>query len=236
VSELKLELISSTLKQPTWRQCLDSWSVHTIREWSTMLMENDLTRQGLLESYQTAFEGSAADILMFVHDDLIIHDPLWNMRVLHEFKDPEVGMVGFAGALGHGSNDLYTSPYKLSNMARQNFLSNMVNAEANGERFSGSCDVSVLDGMALAIRRSLLLDMGGFPLDTIVGYFMYAEWMCCMTRRLGKRIRLVGCQCEHLSGKSTGLNPNLKVEFEAEHEYVFNEFRDVLPAMVKGPR
>src|SRR5271168_4243751 len=112
---MKLELISATLKQPSWRQCLDSWSAHTIREWSTRLMENDLTGQGLLESYQTAFEESAADILMFVHDDLIIHDPWWNMRVLHEFKDPEVGMVGFAGALGHGSNVLYTSPYKLSN-------------------------------------------------------------------------------------------------------------------------
>ena len=233
---MTLELISATLKQPTWRECLDSWSKHTLREWSTRLMENDLTGQSLLESYQTAFEQSSADILLFVHDDFIMHDPLWNTRVSQEFKDPDVGMVGFAGAVGHGSSDLYTSPYKLSNLARQRFLSNLVNAEANGDRFSGTCDVSVLDGMALGIRRSLLLDMGGFPLDTVIGYFMYAEWMCCMARRFGKKIRLIGCQCEHLSGKSTGLNPNLKLAFEAEHEYVYNEFRDVLPAMARGPQ
>jgi GT2 family glycosyltransferase len=229
---MKLELISATLRQPTWRECLDSWSKNTLREWSTRLMENDLTGQGLLESYQTAFDESEADILLFIHDDLIMHDTLWNMRLLHEFKDPKVGMVGFAGALGHGTDDLYTSPYKLSNMARQGFRSNMVDAEKHGERFSGACDVSVLDGMALAIRRSVLLDMGGFPLDSVIGYYMYSEHLCCMTRRLGYRIRLLGCYCEHLSGKSTGLNPNLKLAFEAEHEFIWNEFRDVLPGRV----
>lgn len=233
---MKLELISATLKQPTWRECLDSWSAHTLREWSTRLMENDLTGQSLMESYQTAFEESPADVLGYIHDDLVMHDPLWYQRVMREFQDDEVGLVGFAGALGHGSIDLYTSPYKLSNLGRVGFVSNMRDAETHGVRFGGSCDVSVLDGMALFVRRELLAECGGWPLGGPVGYIGYDYWMSCMARRHGYHVRVVGCACDHLGGKSTGLNKDLDPQFEEAHLKIWEEFRDVLPGRVGGGR
>jgi GT2 family glycosyltransferase len=193
-------------------------------------MENDLTGQELLESYQTATNDSTADILGFLHDDLICHEDYWDRRVLKEFDDPAVGIVGFAGALGHGAPNLYTSPYHLPNLARQDFISNMTNAEAHGRRFTGECDVAILDGLALFVRREILLRAGGW--DLLATYFMYSEWLCCEARRQGYRIRLVGCNVDHLGGKSSSM-VQLKDDYQEAHRYFYENNRDVMPFRVK---
>jgi GT2 family glycosyltransferase len=231
---LTLELISATLKQPTWRECLDSWSANTLREWSTRLMENDLTGQGLLESYQSAYEESNADILAFVHDDLTVLDPLWYERVLQEFKDDSVGMIGFGGALRLGHHDIYRIPYDPMQLARYEFISNMTDAETHGTRFKGSCDVSTLDGMALFVRRSVLLDAGGWPLDTPLGYYLYDHWLACQVKRQGLRTRLLGVLCDHPGGKTLGKGRSQEEWIEA-HRYFYDNFKDCLPMTVKSP-
>lgn len=233
---LTLDLISATLKWSGYKYCLASWADGDIAPtgWNARLMENDLTGESLMESYQRAFEESTADIIGYIHDDLICHDHLWHQRVKQEFSDESIGLVGFAGAKGHGALDLYTSPYKLSNLGRERFMSNLIEAEQHGERFAGSCDVSVLDGLAIFARRDLLVRCGGWPQNCAIGYIGYDYWICCMARRFGYRIRLVGVACDHLGGKSTGLNPTLgDGNFQIAHRAIYDEFRDVLPARVK---
>jgi GT2 family glycosyltransferase len=232
---MKLELISATLKQPTWRECLDSWSKNTLREWSTRLMENDLTGQGLLESYQTAFDESEADILGYVHDDVTVHDPLWYGRVMQEFNDPSVGLVGFCGALRLGHHDIYRIPYDPMQLARYEVMSNMTDAESHGERFKGSCDVSTLDGFALFVRRSALLDCGGWPVETPVNYWMYDNYLAALMKRHGYRTRLVGVSCSHLGGATKGSGRS-REEWVTAHWYFYDELKDVLPMSVRGPR
>jgi len=225
---LSLELISATLRWPGHEDCLKSWN------YQVTILDNAASGDSLMESYQKATEASRCDILAFVHDDLVCLDPLWYERVLQEFSDPRVGLVGFAGALGQGSDDLYTAPYKLSNLGRIGFRSNLREAEKHGARFEGSCDVSVLDGLALFVRRDILIGARGWPLDTPIGYIGYDYWLCCITRLFGYRIRLVGVAVDHLGGKSTGLNPKLgDANFEAAHRYIYENFRKVLPARVK---
>ena len=131
----------------------------------------------------------------------MIYEKDWDLRVLREFNDPTVGMVGFAGALGHGHPDLYKVPYHLPNLARQNFMSNMRSAETHGARFTSERDVAVLDGCALFVRRSILKKWGGWPKNRIIDYFLYSEWLGCEVRRQGYRIRLVGVDFEHLGRK-----------------------------------
>ena len=232
---MTLELISATLRQPTWRECLDSWSKHTIREWSTRLMENDLTGQGLLESYQTAFEESNADILGMIHDDCTIHDPLWFPRVMREFNDPSVGMVGFCGALRLGHHDIYKIPYDPMQLARYEVMSNMTDAEGHGERFKGSCDVSTLDGFALFIRRSALLDCGGWPVGTPVGYYMYDNYLAALMKRHGYRTRLVGVSCSHPGGATKGSGRS-REEWGNAHQFFYDNLKDVLPMSVRSPK
>lgn len=206
---------------------------------------------GMLGAYQSGFQRTSdADILAFLHDDLIIHDKDWADRVLAEFEDPQVGLVGFGGALGHGSPSLYREPYDYHQLGRSDFLSNMDDAEAHGKRFTGSCDVAVLDGFALIVRREILgcirldpspnytdlasREVSGWPLNTSIGYACYDYWLSCMTRRLGYRIRLVGVSCHHLGGQTfvklgIGKDPKHWEQYLASHEFIAQEFKDVLP-------
>jgi len=90
----------------------------------------------------------------------------------------------------------------------------------------------VLDGFALFVRRSILDKVGGWPVNEKYGYWLYSEWLCCETRRQGYRIRLVGVDCEHLGGKSSG-HIATSPSYEEAHHYLWENNRDMLPYRVK---
>lgn len=190
--------------------------------------------QGMLPAYDYGFHQTSSEILAYLHDDTIINDPDWVQRVMKEFEDPTVGLVGFGGALGHGDPRMYKKPYEYQQLARNQFVSNMVDAENHGQRFTGQCDVAVLDGFALIVRREVLERAGGWPLETPIGYVCYDYWLSCMTRRLGYRIRLVGVPCAHLGGRTFvklgfGKDPAHWQQYIDSHRYIYDEFKDVLP-------
>ena len=180
----------------------------------------------VLEAYQYIFEKTREPILALIHDDCKIHEQNWDLRVLKQFEDPQVGLVGFGGATRHGSADLYTTPYHLPNLGRVNFMSNMRNAEAHGARFTGERDVAVFDGFAIFIRRSILEKIGGWPMEA--GYFMYCEAICCEARRQGYRLRLVGVDCDHLGGKTASM-VQVKDSHADSHLWLYSRYKDVLP-------
>lgn len=216
---MKIDLCSATWFQPEMPRCIASWNRPVLL----------IPRMSILPAYQKALEMTSGDVIGYVHDDLICRDPEWEARVLREFESPDVAVVGFAGGKGHGHAAMYQVPFTPSSMGRVGFCSNLVNWHVHGAHLTDAKDGAVLDGIALFIRRSFLEGIGGWPLNTPVSYFMYTEWLCCMARRHGRRIRIVGVACEHLGGKSTGLNPDLNPDFQGEHRWLYEEFRDVLP-------
>ncbi len=183
------------------------------------------------QCFEVVYRGTTEPILAYIHDDVVIHERGWDQRVLREFDDPQVGLVGFAGGRGHFLPQAYQQPFHIPNMIRRDFISNMRDAEKHGKRFTGECDVAVLDGLALFVRRSVLDAWGGWPLDKPVSYFLYSENLCCEVRRQGMRIRLVGVDCTHLGGKSSGTP--LPYSYEEEHRYLWENSKDVLPCYVK---
>lgn len=228
LSSQDLQLCVATWEQPLWKDCVNTWNLSASRTYPIAIA----TRMNILPAYQWLLENTTAPIIFYGHDDLRILEKDWDLRLLREFADPTVALVGFAGAPGHGHPAMRSQPYHHSAMGRVGFRSNLLNAERHGRRFTGSCNVAVLDGLAFAVRRSVLEELGGWPIDSVISYYQYAEWLACSVRRLGQRIRMIGVSCEHLDGKSTGLNPNLNPDFEAEHRWMFDNFADVLPAEV----
>lgn len=177
--------------------------------------------------------------LAFIHDDVIIRDIGWDERALREFADPTVGVVGFGGATGLGHPQIYQIPYELPQLARHGYASNVDDWRTHGGHFEGSRDVAVLDGFSLIVRRELMDKLVRWPVDKLV-FHNYDFWLCCMARRLGYRVRQVGVRCHHLGGRNSTrpryngwLQERLgktdsDVHREA-HEFVYEEFRDVLP-------
>lgn len=209
-----------------WRKCVNNWEENACISHPYIIVRNLPIPIG----FQAMYMGTTEPIIAYIHDDLMIHEFGWDDRVLRQFEDPSVGLVGFAGALGHGEPKMYQEPFRIQNLVRRGFRSNLRDAERHGGRITGEIDVSVLDGLALFVRRSVLDACGGWPVNKPVGYFLYAEWLCCEVRRQGLRIRMVGVDCEHLGGKSSGAP--LPYTYEQEHEYFYEANKDVMPAWV----
>src|SRR5262249_39261521 len=87
-------------------------------------------------------------------------------------------------------------------LARGAYLSNTDDAESHGRRFTGSCDVAVLDGFALIMRRELLSRVGGWPVGALP-FHCYDYWACGTGHQLDYRIRMVCCSCQHWGGASS---------------------------------
>lgn len=210
-----------------WLQCVRSWTMTASDKHYVRVIPN----MNVMDALQSGYENSRQDILAYIHDDVEIYEKGWDSRVLDCFNDPTIGVVGFGGALGHGAPHLYTTAYHLPNLARQNFLSNMRSWQKHGGNFTGERDVAILDGFAIFVRRSILEKAGGWPVDKPYGYFMYSEWLCCEARRQGFRIRLVGVDCEHLGGRSSGhISPS--ENYQLAHSYFYEHNRDVMPFKV----
>lgn len=246
---MKLAIITAHAGADTLQECASSWGFTQVAKplLGMTSADFDLTgklpalyvvngQQGMLPAYQAAFEICKADVLAFLHDDLIVKEPyqeVWS-RVLDEFQDPQVGLLGFGGAKDHGDPQIYKIPYDYRQLGRSRFMSNMEDAEVHGQRFTGSTEVAVLDGFALIVRRELLEKAGGWPIGTPIGYVAYDYWLCCMAHRLGYEIRLVGVACKHYGGATFvklghGKSEAAWQQYVDAHRYIYDEFRDVLP-------
>jgi len=210
---------------------------------------------GVTGSLQWLYEHTTAPIIAFLHSDVEIFEQGWDERVLREFDDPKVGVVGFGGALQLGENDLYRTPYRLTQLRRIDYRSNTRDAEAHGERFAGECDVATLDGFALVVRRELLFSwrhaQGEHPLDYMVGwpvsrypFHNYDNALCVHAHKTGWRVRLVGIDCIHHGGATATTEayqqwsldklgkPDHQVHTDS-HVALYEDGRGVLPWRVK---
>ena len=201
---------------------------------------------GVLGSLQAGYECTTAPIIAYVHDDVVIHDADWVSRVLAEFDDPSVGVVGFLGALRHGHPNLYKVPYRLDQLARFGVLSNMDDAEVHGARFTGSCDVAVIDGFAMIVRRGLLDLAGGWHPDDWCAHHIYDYLACALAHRYGFKVRLVGVSCIHHGGQTAtsqayqqwaastkwGSDVNMHIQ---GHRMFYDRFADVMPWVCPQP-
>lgn len=253
--------ITSAVLLPTSdliQQCIASWEMtRTLRGDETEIKVRRNTPEdnlGVTGSLQWCYENTTAPVIAHIHSDLEIFESGWDERVLREFDDPTVGVVGFGGALQLGGDGLYKTPYRLQQLRRIDYRSNTRDAETHGERFTGECDVATLDGFALVVRRELLFrwrhKFGQHPMDYSVGwpverysFHNYDNALCIEAHRQGYRVRLVGIDCQHHGGATStsaagqqhweSLGTTDAAIHEQSHRFLFEDGRGVLPWRVK---
>jgi len=198
---------------------------------------------GFLSKLQQGYLESTADILCYFHSDLYIHEEGWDERVLKEFEDESVGIVGFGGGKRLGSPDIYKLPYSYMQLARYDFVSNLRDAEKHGRRNRNEEDVAVVDSFSLVIRRGLLDRCGGWPVTNYPAMHCSDLWACLVAARHGMRVRMVGISCTHTSGGVKGNGSFDYGEWQKEigetdqeqhkrgHRLLYDEFRDTLPVV-----
>lgn len=195
------------------------------------------------ECYQRLLERSETDVLIYVHDDVTIHDPLWHAKVMSLFDNPSCVAVGLGGALTLGRRDLYRKPYDIWAMARGNYASNQTDAEVHGERFTGTRQVAVLDAFFLAVRTDWLRARGGWPVAHLTHHCLDL-WLACEATRDGKEIWMTGVDVNHHGGGSSVTDSYAKaawlqggsreLDHSIPHRWLYETYRDVLSVEIKA--
>lgn len=198
---------------------------------------------GLVKTYHELWKAySEEDVLVYLHDDTEIHDLEWQLRVEEQFSiGPQVAVVGFGGATGIGDRDIYKKPYRIEQLARQDYRSNQSDWEVHGTRETGSRRVAVIDGFAVAVRGSFLARIGGWAWMK-TDFHCYDIALCLMAARLGLKVKMVGVHATHHGGGTSTKaeykewceerGTTLEEEHRAPHRWLYEEFRDVLPLRV----
>lgn len=225
-------------------QAIKSWK--RTAHWSPMTIhtydETTGEHAGFLNKLQRGYEEEHTDLLAYFHSDLFIHEEGWDERIREEFQEERVAVVGFVGAKRLGRDDLYRTPYDFRQLARAGVLSNLADAEIHGSRETGSQSVAVLDSCAVVVRRSFLERVGGWPVARYPNSSHCTDlWICAMAHRAGMAVHVVGVKCSHLSGgKGTKGTEWLDARggdasmHQRAHELIYEDFRDVLPIVIRS--
>ena len=160
---MKLAIVTCTTNLERSRRCRQSWidTARTKPNAYCYVNGGDEPYLGTVPAFQRAVDmlldheyGRDYDVIACLHDDLEIHEPGWDEKVLRYFeRNPDIGLAGFGGAIGLGSDDLYVAPYKPDQLARQGFRSDLTDAEKHGIRSLLPEQVACLDGFSQIGRR-----------------------------------------------------------------------------------
>lgn len=146
-----------------------------------------------------------ADVLFFVNQDVFAGMPMsarWNESILAPFSDPQVGIVGARLLFGDGSGiqsvggefDAKCQPHH-----RCLGYTNLDYYEVNTYQ-----EVPWVTGAALAIRRDVFLQVGGFDTGYIGGYFEDVS-LCLTVREAGYKVMIEpACTLFHDVGSTGG--------------------------------
>jgi GT2 family glycosyltransferase len=167
---------------------------------------------GVYPIFWEALKHTDADILIFIHSDLIIAEKGYDQRILKAFEDnPKLGMLGFigsneidsAGGRGVGTTSNFQGNKTERHLATGQVLSWVGSrAEAHGMRNDGLTPAAVVDGCAMVFRREVLEKIQQRP-DFPIHHF-YDRLLSSETREAGYDMAVLGIACDHISGQTVG--------------------------------
>jgi hypothetical protein len=161
-----------------------------------------------------ALQVTAPDgIIACLHDDLLIEEPNWDAKVRSFFNTyPDCGLAGFGGGTGLGADDIYRSPYGPMQLARQDFVSNMRDAEAHGRRSTLPVQVACLDGFSQIGRVRYWQGVGaeggveGRPFDRLTAagviHHAYDAYLGAYAIDRGWQVWMLPIRCHHYGGQT----------------------------------
>lgn len=183
-------------------------------------------------------------VVACLHDDVAIFERAWAETVVDFFQSREkCGLAGFGGGVGLGAQDIYQVAYNPMQLARQDFVSNMREAEGHGRRAGWPVRVACLDGFSQIGRLGFMVESWERLRGLGIIHHAYDAALGCIARELGLEAWMIPVHCHHHGGLTAVGNPNyekwarLQTEsgrgdqqfWEDAHRIVYEAFRGVLP-------
>lgn len=223
-----LVIVTATLDQARAQACIDSWYQRAFYEPTLIIVEQQM---GVVPTFatgiETALKGTRAKVIACFHDDLLIEQDDWDLKVLTAFELRRgLGLVGFGGGTGLGHEDIYKKGYSPYDLAREGFISNMRDAENHGRRVRAARQVACLDGFSQIGRREFwegryqrttnfaeanLGAAGGNVMRAMADWGLvhhaYDSALGAWAKRLGWEVWMLPVACHHFGGRTAVGDP-----------------------------
>lgn len=158
---------------------------------------------GVLPALQQAYEGTAADYILYTHNDVTIFEQGWDTKIKRILGELEtVGVAGFFGAKGIGTPQLYREPYQMNQLVRVDNISGC-HRMPSGHNYRlprGEWEAAaVMDGFCLIVSRKFLDENGGFDLN-LPPHHNYDNHTCLQSLDRGFRNIVISMDAYHHGG------------------------------------
>lgn len=186
-----------------------------------------------------------ADIIACFHDDLEILQQGWDSTVINFFEsNPNAHLAGFGGATGLGTDDIYKIPYRPHQLARQNFYSNMNDAEVHGKRSIEFIQCACFDGFSQIGRTKFISNAYSYLNNLGIVHHAYDSAIGALAYRDDLEAWLIPIRCIHYGGV-TAVGSQAYQEWalkkikdgdqgfwQESHKILYAELMDVLPIRI----
>jgi glycosyltransferase involved in cell wall biosynthesis len=160
---------------------------------------------GVLPTFKQGLEESKGKVLVYIHNDVLIHEPGWNERIVKAFNDdPQLGLAGLFGA--RGVNHDGGREGSMSHMLGQEWGKCECHSPAalhHGELHTGEMAAAVFDGVGLFFRRTVLQDLADHTdlfADWRAPHHFYDRIMSVKVAARGHHMKMIGIKFDHYSG------------------------------------
>lgn len=190
--------------------------------------------KGMVGSLAQARSLCTADILVYLHSDMLIHEPEWDTKLLQAFEeDPKLGLLGVVGAAtadkNGGRSNVYCAfrDYKPHGAKPTKFIT----------------PAALLDGCALIFRKSMMDELN---MPDVYGdgneFYFYDKEISLTATMASWRVGTVNLDCDHLGGR-TSLSQEFVEKIQSDlqtHDTMYQrsesrylaKWKDVLPVHV----
>jgi len=156
---------------------------------------------GLVESLLAGLEATAADLIAYLHTDLLLHEPGWDAKVREAFaRDARLGLAGVIAARGIGGDGGRIETH--SHLLGRELGSCECHDQAwqhHGQLMPAEgIAAAVLDGCGLFLRREAV-EAVGIDREYPLHHWYDREWSCAFLAA-GWHLRGLDLRCDHGSG------------------------------------
>ncbi len=160
---------------------------------------------GVYPVYKYAMERAKGDIVLFMHNDLVIDEDNFDIYVKYLFATkPELGLLGFLGsdevAKNGGKGYGTTSNYEAKTYHFRDKTFTGTDPLTYGSRYDGYTNAAILDGLAMAFRRSAWQKIGFRP-DFPPNHY-HDRLIPLQIIEAGYKVGVLGIACDHMDGQT----------------------------------
>jgi len=172
---------------------------YTADEWGTLpfpvrVLRNAVNEGNFWPLAQVRDLAPGETVIAMTHNDIILHEVGWNLRVEQAFADdPRLGLVGFAGSWAIGEDGDRMPGTTMSNLRGER---GHAKAEQIGPRITDLRPSVAVDGLFMAFRRAALANLTlarSLPPAHFYDFIWSAEMI-----EAGWRVATLGIECDHV--------------------------------------